>query len=356
MEFFNNRTGRLALIIMLIFLAATVFVESYLIKDISLSKIFTSWETLLSFTKELFFASFIAVFIIATVEQASKREQSDILKKSAQEFSNLLERKHQIIADELKAGLSEMGSAANQAQRNVFNAIYKNRLAEVISEEVEESVFRSSFVRTSHSRVLKLVELPDHPDHILMKSEQHFKVKNITASERPYTPTAIIPKPPGNFSGLSCVQSISVSPAGDKASAAQRYPIKSQGNKMHDFLVDGEGEDEDVYSFPSVEVPAHSEIEVRVELQLVKDRSDNEIWTSLIPTVVSDVTVISEVNNLYIGAISLHRGVMESEVQVAGHRRWKVNRPILPYQGYVVFWRKKEGEIAAKPLEIEAHA
>lgn len=82
-------------------------------------------------------------------------------------------------------------------------------------------------------------------------------------------------------------------------------------------------------------------IRVELELQLIKDVSDNEILTFLSPTLRGSFSVHSYVPDLDIKAISLHRGAL-TETPDGGNdfKRWTFSRPMLPYQGYVVMWSK----------------
>lgn len=269
-------------------------------------------KTYLAVAKELFFASFIALFIVMTIETTSRREQ------------NLA-----------------VNDALNKMKRSVFQAVFARRIGEEIAAEIEQSVYDCTFVRKQHTRTIFLKELADQSDdHILMESTQTFRVQNIGSRPEEYFPTAILPNPTPEHQGKNLVKSVRISSVGASGDVGEGQNITAAKIKLA-LQQDQDNPDETQYIFDAVSLKPDEELEVEVTLELVKERYDNEIWTTLIPTLEADVIVSSEIPGLYIGAISLHRGNLSRVHNGNGFKRWSVEKAMLPFQGYVVFWRKE---------------
>lgn len=78
--------------------------------------------------------------------------------------------------------------------------------------------------------------------------------------------------------------------------------------------------------------------------QLVKERSDNEVWTSLLPSEPIEVSVTQEchdlewdVDALFTGALVPFDGLSGS--RLTGKVRYNSSVPLLPRQGVVLWWR-----------------
>jgi len=269
-------------------------------------------KTYLAVTKEFFFASFIALFIVMTVEHTSRREQN--------------------IA---------VNDALDKMKRSVFQAVFSRRIGEDVAAEIEQSIYDCTFVRNHHTRTIILKEL-DVPstEHILMESTQTFRVQNIGNGPEDYFPTVILPDPTPEHEGKNTIKKVRFSGIGADGEIVSTTDIVAK--KIADAIQPNEeNADETHYVFDKIGLKPDEELEVEYTLELVKERYDNEIWTTLIPTLKADVVVNSEVPGLYIGAISMHRGNLSRVHSGNGFKRWSVEKAMLPFQGYVVFWRKE---------------
>lgn len=268
-------------------------------------------KTYLAVTKELFFASFIALFIVMTVEYTSRREQN-----------------------------KTVNDALAKMKRSVFQAVFSRRIGEDVAAEIEKSIYDCSFVRNRHSRSIILKELEERSaDYILMESTQTFRVQNINNGSEDYEPTVILPNPTPEHVGKNTVKKVRISSIGADGEILETTDITD--DKIAGAIkANNDSVDETHYVFDKIHLKPDEELEVEYTLELVKERYDNEIWTTLIPTLKADVVVTSKVPDLYIGAISMHRGNLSRVHNDNGFKRWSVEKAMLPYQGYVVFWRK----------------
>lgn len=291
-------------------------------------------KTWLAFSKELFFAAFIALIIIVVVEVASTDEQTELMEQFKESQEKLVRE------------------SIDKAQESVFEGVYKNAVDPAIFEEVVDSIFTADFIREEHHRSIVLEPIPDREDIILMKVKQTYTVKNVTKNTKNSNQRFYLPNTRNADGALNEFTHLSItSEKGDVNEIPDIYPYLKTGEieEQDEQPCDTEFPNvepsssgaETVYTFPTVKVQGGGVIRVELELQLVKDVSDNEILTFLSPTLKGSFSVHSYVDGLDIKAISLHRGTL-TETPDGGDdfKRWTFNRPMLPYQGYVVMWSK----------------
>lgn len=308
--FYTSRPFLVAFGLSISFLALALLVENAFVDEESYTQFLFDPKTYVAVFKEFFFATVIALFIIATIEISSRKEQDDYFRE-----------------------------AVELAQKNVFEAIYKNRLDADVLVEAEESIFKTDFIRTRHNRNIHLQPLEDTTDYVLLTSTQDFRVRNVTGNRKPYTPTVYLPKRPGNHADKVCVTLVRVFRTQSSHRSSAVLDVNSKESAEVYIVPDGNAPHEICYRFPQQVCEPGEEIEVHISLTLVKEKFDNEIWTTLIPTLRAEVSVQTDVEGLTLSAIALHRGSMDDGIQGAGSlRKWVVERPMLPYQGYVVSW------------------
>lgn len=331
----------------LAFFALTLFLEGYVFEDPKSGKIFVDPKTYVAASKEFFFAFFISTVIIITIERVSRQEQAEQVEEATAAFAEKLEAGleefRSTTSEKMDLKLGELEGYAKSISHNVFNALYKTQLAPEFSHEVEESVFRAEFVRTRHERYMVLEPINGLPEKLLLRSKQTFTIMNITRDDRPFVPIVYLPTLEGVEDGHSRVDSVSVGLSVEGQDTTSLYEISAEelADKQDSYRHRQEAEYR--YTFPAATIRALSSAKVVVELRLLKDRSDNEIWTSLLPTLRGSVSVESRISDLHVEAISLHRGSMVAAQQGPDNlRQWSYEKPILPYQGYVVSWRPKQ--------------
>ncbi len=324
------------LIFALVCLSVAVTVELIFLTDPAkgFSSFLASPQTWLAFSKELFFAAFIALIIIIVVEVSSNDEQAELMEQFKESQEKLVQE------------------SIDKAQESVFEGVYKNAVDPAIFEEVVDSIFTADFIREEHHRSIVLEPIEGRTDVILMKVKQTYTVKNVTKNVKVSNQRFYLPNTRNADGELNQFSHLSItSEKGENNYIPEVYPYQrdsetdSGDNTPCESDVPSVEESssgaETIYTFPTVKVQGGGVIRVELELQLVKDISDNEILTFLSPTLKGSFSVHSYIPNLDIKAISLHRGAL-TETPDGGDdfKRWTFNRPMLPYQGYVVMWSK----------------
>lgn len=328
------------LVFSLVCLAVAVTVDLLFLAGSSetIGSFLTSPKTWLAVTKELFFAAFIALIIIVVVEVASNNEQVELMA----DFTASVEKLTQ--------------DSIDKAQESVFEGVYKNAVDPAIFEEVVDSIFTADFIREEHHRSIVLEPITDRDDIVLMKVKQTYTVKNVTKNRKSSNQRFYLPTTRNADGDLNQFTQLSItSEKGEKNVIPDTYPYVKQAEPEVDkcpmaasacdpavpSIEPSPSGAETIYTFPTVKVQGGGVVRVELELQLVKDMSDNEILTFLSPTLKGSFSVHSYVPDLDIKAISLHRGTLtETPDGGADFKRWTFNRPMLPYQGYVVMWSK----------------
>lgn len=101
-------------------------------------------------------------------------------------------------------------------------------------------------------------------------------------------------------------------------------------------------------------IPPKERVRVTSVIYILKNRGDNEVWATILPTENLHLTLINSLNHpLDTGIQSNFPGQMvEQHPSQSGHvRRWSASRPLLPFQSVVVWWREPDApEPAGKPL------
>ncbi|WP_299620045.1 hypothetical protein [uncultured Tateyamaria sp.] len=328
------------LVFALVCLAVAVTVDLLFLAGSSetIGSFLTSPKTWLAVTKELFFAAFIALIIIVVVEVASNDEQVELMA----EFKESVEKLTQ--------------DSIDKAQESVFEGVYKNAVDPAVFEEVVDSIFTADFIREEHHRSIVLEPVADRDDIVLMKVKQTYTVKNVTKNIKSSNQRFYLPNTRNADGDLNQFTQLAItSEKGEKNEIPDTYPYVRQAEPEEDnspetapacdpavpSVEPSSSGAETIYTFPTVKVQGGGVVRVELELQLVKDMSDNEILTFLSPTLKGSFSVHSYVSDLDIKAISLHRGAL-TETPDGGEdfKRWTFNRPMLPYQGYVVMWSK----------------
>lgn len=297
--------------------------------------------------KEFFFASVIALFVIITIESFSKNEQSHYVKNLTDNQAKYVKE----ILDDQKSGTDKLlesqhdllATAIEDIRKNVLVSVYKNRLDEGIFTEVEEHIFKKPFIREKHERSMKLCSIDGSDEHLKLIATQRYIVKNTSDTSQASRQKIYIPKSLNPYAEISQVDYLDVSVLSGEVNVPDAYQAFSKNTDNRDAVsalrkLEPEGE-EYCYEFPEISVGPFARFQVELRLTLAKDESDNEILTFLSPTLQGHFEIESEIEGLVMGAINLHRGrLMEGVANSERRKSWTFSKPMLPYQGYVVYW------------------
>lgn len=298
------------------FLAATVWDITYLsdpewVAADAKRVWFAKAKTWIGVLKEMGFASLIALIIAVVIERSSRARQ-------------------------------EMTTSERQREiaESVFRGVFETDIPKTIVEEVVEGVLKSKIVRLDHTNTYVLndrtkeVEGKSHK-YIELTATSSYTLQNVS-KENVVVPIRLMFPVPGNPHLRDIAKLVNFA-INDRALNAQEI---NAGNEA----AGGNTEYLQRYLWERELAPGAT-VQVRATSTLIKDRSDNEIWTSLYPSKSMRLYVTMNCQDMAFGAAALHR---ESIKKVAGeegdmgHHEWELARPVLPYQGIVFWWRPKE--------------
>lgn len=288
-----------------------------------------SWSTLVSFSKEVAFACLIAWIIINSVEAASRKRQDDMasrfLEKQEESSSEFLDKQDER-AQELSKSLAE----------DVYKAVFAQNVPRELVDAVVDQVLGTEIVRMHHVARFELNEFPDgdseaKKNHLLLTTTTEYTIVNVSNREVKVPIRVGYPTPgPKALKRYSKLKSISID--GEELSSNQ---IKKGDIAMPDEV--------DKVRFKwDRDLGAGEELKVVTVSDLVKDRSDNEIWVSLFPSMGMDLSVLVNVEGLQFGARACSRSKLKNQMgqlKTGQLNRFKLDGPVLPHQSIIVWWR-----------------
>jgi len=295
------------------FLSATVWEASYLsdptwVEADSKRLWFQQSKTWIGVLKEFGYASLIALIIAVVIERSSRTRQ-------------------------------ELTTAERQAEiaDSVFRGVFEVELPSEIVEEATDTILRANLIRTEHTCTFTLSDRfkdidGERHDYVELRINSDYVLRNVSR-ETVGAPIRLRFALPGNrkLHDLAHLDSLSIngSPltddelkAGDDAVANTAYlRCYEWQNKLE----------------------KDQTLRVTARYTMIKERSDNEVWVSLYPSLKMHLNVHNSCQGLDLGADANHReGLKEVAVdERSGHYEWELTRPILPYQGIVCWWRPK---------------
>jgi len=234
-------------------------------------------------------------------------------------------------------------AAAMQQEKiaeNVFKGVFNNDIPEVLVDEVVESVLRAPIVRTeNHAHFIMddgSIEVDgDITRHVVITATTRYTLKN--CSRQPINvPVGLMIPIPSNPNLRARAKLTEVEIAERKLSDVE---IAEGDRAIPDTAY------EKRFQWRHQLSPGDT-LSVKLAYSLVKDRSDNEIWTSLFPTLASTLSVVVNTGDLDIGADGLNRETLRpvnaiTDKSEERHRTWELKIPMLPYQGFVLWWRPR---------------
>ncbi len=186
---------------------------------------------------------------------------------------------------------------------------------------------------------------PYMDSHIMVVLESDYILENITGSEHPHEVKSMHPLPAEKaLRGYAGIKSVSI---GDSSLNAEQ--IKEGIDRIPDT------DYEKCASWP-VQIGTDRPLLVKTRAHLIKEKSDNEVWSSLLPTISLEVIVDMQLDDLSWNINSLHSGNLKAidgpDEGPRGREKttFRTQNPVLPYQGVLVWWRPK-GEIKQVPQE-----
>lgn len=310
-EISNARFWVLLCIGLVCFLAATVWDSSFFsdpgwVERESKLLWFQQSKNWIGVLKELGYASLIALLISVVVEQSSRARQEETTARRQQEIAE-----------------------------SVFRGVFESDLPRELVDEVVDGVLRSKFVRTEHICTYSLTDGSETIDgqtfeFVKLEFTSAYSLQNVSREEIEVPIRLNFPLP-GNrrLRDLAKLTSFVID---DRDLSPEEMQQGDDEVPNTDFL--------QCYQWNRTLSPGET-IRVRANAILIKERSDNEIFTTLYPSISMRLNVNMHCQNMEFGAESHHRAGIKkvSGRGTDGHHEWELDRPLLPNQGIVFWWR-----------------
>ncbi len=265
----------------------------------------TTWIGVL---REVGFASLIALILAVFIEQSSRARMEAAASKRQQEISE-----------------------------NVFRGIFETDIPKVMVDEVVDSILKAKIIRLEHAATYvaddKEIEIEgSRHSYVKLRIASLYTLKNVSRDEVQVPVTIMFPvHSQPVLRDLASLELISID---DHVLTTEEI---QEGDSA---LPNTEYEQRYQWFRP---VASGGTLTVRSTFTLIKEISDNEVWTSLYPSLTMRLSVTMNCRNMEFGADALNRGTLKKVAGQGstGHHGWELARPVLPYQGIIFWWRPK---------------
>lgn len=283
-------------------LVAALAVEAYFIKHDEQHAWIREPTTYVSLLHELGFAFIIALVISIGIEAYARSQHNKLVEKQMGDLKR----------DVLRESLGVVVS------KNIF-------------EEVKDLVLLSPFERSGHRSEydLKVIE-HNESKYMLCYVTTYYRVINRTNLSQDFPISCYIDKPAvPDLDGRVRVQSVFV-----------------DGKKINENeLMNGDQAEPDTVTFKrfkhNILIESGDDADITISYTMVKELNDTEVWKSIYPGDGMTLCVRFPNEVKVLDAHSLHRLPVKkiAEVIEAGSYTWTIDKPILPHQGIVFWWR-----------------
>lgn len=275
---------------------------------------FGNWHVASTFIRELGFASFIALVISVFIDRSSRKQHEDTAREIVEAVS-----------------------------KNVFHGVFSMRVPEPIVNETLSSVLIRPVVRTRQYLGFEFKELEGETDeirqnYIHLQMTSRYTLENVSGDTADFPIRILIPKTRNpNLRTRSKLTKLTIN--NRSLTTEQIQSIEDEGDNE-------KGEIEYLYE---TLIGERESISVVAEYSMPKERSDTELWTSLIPTAQIDVEVDMRLDETKWYIDALHSGKLEATdgsdgVRGIGKFGFHTTSAILPFQGVHLWWWPTEVE------------
>lgn len=310
-----------------------------------------TWKTLVSFTREFSFATAIAYLIIITVETRSRQEIQELLEESqTQQTTDLRDFIERFSNRSLEYG--------KDITRKVFDSVLERDLPRGYAKSVVDTAIAVKFIRRRYHTNYVLSEFSGNElseayeelkDRLKLKITFSYSLQNVSRLPESVEIRISIPIPQkSNVGKFAELRALSID--GDDITLEEL--LKNERSTGDGYFK--------TYIFIK-EVPAGELVEVHGSYIVVKERSDNELWTTIFPTLEASLDVKIEVPGLRCGVRANHpddaRQVLgkSNPIGEAGEFKWLLPEKLLPYQGCIFWWEQVNNTENENPeTEVES--
>jgi hypothetical protein len=277
--------------------------------------------------REVGFAFLIALVVTALLEQSSYLEQTRYFKEAI----NQLGQDHKKAYDEIS--------------ENVFLSVLRSRVPSRISDIALDILISQRLIRKNVFIKYVINELPEEKAafkerFLSVQGTIRYTLENITQEDVSIGIRAFIPFPAdqrlNDIVVMNTVEIAGTSLTSDEIAAGSERIADSTTEKK--------------WEWPTT-IQAGKSIDVALNYNLVKERSDNDCWTSLYPTTNGQYEVNVNVGGLEWSVDALHSGSLlpadgsSPGVRVGGTCVFNFEKALLPFQGVLLWWRPKQEPI-----------
>lgn len=354
---FPSATALGLIIAALVCILGSILIEIFAQNSLEETFWVLSLKTVITFLKEMGFAAFIAYIVIVTVEARAKSEVAISIEQHREEMQTRLDThlsNIEVLLLDRSSEIQEQGrSYTKQITRNVFNAVLGRVFPEGYASGVIASALDTNIVRLNYYTEFQITRFPEEycskygermRSKLRLKVKSDYALRNISDKiQKIDLKIAFSQIPEQGLEELAILEGLVIE------------NVKKTPDECEQARADLEDMYYKTYVFP-VEIAPRGEIRVHLIYSLVKDLSDSELWTSIYPTMTSEVDVRVEVPGLRFGLRALNR---EQARLIGGSRqlvgigdfKWELPSPLLPYQGFVFWWRPQPGEVVPEECE-----
>lgn len=265
------------------------------------------WHLAAEILKELAMALLVAVVLAFTIEGIAKR-------------------RHESQVDLERETLS----------RGIFEAIYKRHIPDVVFEEVERCVLNSKVIRERYQVTYTIAKMDNPPQGIPCNNNyanvslhSSYTLRNLTSA--PIQQDIVLNvELPMEKKLIELVDVVSVVIDGDHISKTDlKKNLKNTGSHLQ-FSTQRE-------------IPAASSIKVSVKAKLIKYGTDQEVWSSRIPSDGLELIVNTPGGDYEVCANANHSQKLSLSIDDSNMKRWRLDHGIFPYQSVSFWWHPTTG-------------
>jgi hypothetical protein len=250
-----------------------------------------------SLAKELGFAGIIAVLVIFSVERFAKEKQTEFVEE-----------------------------LIHRINTSMFLAMYNKKLPKLIFDEIEKIILAARTYRKDNEISYELASIDELPFNLLVTYKTEYTLFT-TSEKREWTLIKVCLEKPIDKVLLPYCH---IDKVVFGSLTLSKNDITRCTTETESYLE---------FEHP-VELHPDVGIHVTIISSLVKLKTDVEVWTSLMPTesLILKITAKQPLQNLAVKADALHPHSFTKTVEDKSSGEWRLHHPILPHQGYVMWW------------------
>ena len=244
-----------------------------------------------------------------------------------------------------------------ELESNIFMALFRTALPDDLIHEMYEMLFTRRFIRQKLEIAIKFRPLTadeqekcNVPDALVLTQTVTYDAKNISDSLASHHVSpqeyALIPHPVLSHPFKTFIGTCGLKTETLDSEAQFKDLVTNPGNGIWFYL-----------KAPKINVPKDSVVTIVSTIELVCRTTDIKTWLTYYPAERLTLTVELDKalqDHLEFAVDQSHRLALEPDNSKTSDGRviygWKLEKPILPHQGIILYWRPKSGVPATSKL------